>query len=165
MSAYRRDSDETKYMSFSIKHDELLEKYNEIWEKVKNSIKKEFDVEPVYNEKYLKAKIKSYNGKINTNFHNNKIPKEGSQFICLSVILISSVCRTGKNYYPQVFLEECKYVVKDKKMPEYIADNIEISSDSEGYSDEENFDEKNSDETNSDKKNLKNTHSKANKKN
>ena len=37
-------------------------------------IKKEF--EPVYNEKYLKTKIESYNGKINTIFHNNKIPKE-----------------------------------------------------------------------------------------
>ena len=62
-----------------IKDDELLEKYNEIWEKVQNSsIKKEFDSEPVSNEKYLKAKIKPYNGKINTNFHNNKIPKEGS---------------------------------------------------------------------------------------
>ena len=63
MSAYRRDFDETKYMSFLIKDDELLEKYNEIWEKVKNSIRKEFDSKPVYNEKYLKAKIKSYNGK------------------------------------------------------------------------------------------------------
>ena len=41
--------------------------------------------------------------KINTNFHNNKIPKEGSQFICLSVILINFVFRTGKIYYPQVF--------------------------------------------------------------
>ena len=48
-------------------------------------------------------------------FHNNKIPREGSQFICLSVILIHSVFRTGKNYYPQVFLDECKYVVKEKK--------------------------------------------------
>ena len=47
-------------------------------EKVKNSIKKEFDSEPVYNEKYLKAKTKSYKGKINTNFYNNRIPKEGS---------------------------------------------------------------------------------------
>ena len=44
---------------------------------VQNSIKKEFDSEPVSNEKYLKAKIKPYNGQINTNFHNNKIPKEG----------------------------------------------------------------------------------------
>ena len=76
--------------------DELLEKYNEVWEKVKNSTKKEFDSEPVYNEKYLKTIIKSYNGKINTNFHNNKIPKEGYQFICLSVILIDSIFRTSK---------------------------------------------------------------------
>ena len=77
----------------------------------------------MYNEKYLKAKRKSYNGKINTNFHNNqvsqnKIPKESSQFICLSLILIDSAFKTGKNYYPEVFLEECKYVVKEKKMPE-----------------------------------------------
>ena len=57
-------------------------------EKVKNSVKKEFDSETVYNEKYLKAKVKSYNGKINTNFHNVKIPKEGSQFICLSEMFI-----------------------------------------------------------------------------
>ena len=50
----------------------------EIWEKVKNSIKKDFDSEPLCNKKYLKAKIKSYNVKSNTNFLNNKIPEEGS---------------------------------------------------------------------------------------
>ena len=44
-------------------------------------------------------------------------PKEDSQYICLTVILIDSIFRTGKNYYPQVFLEECKYVVKEKKVP------------------------------------------------
>ena len=98
-----------------IKDDELLEKYNEIWEKIENGIKKEFDGKPVYNEKYLRAKIKAYNGKINTNFHNNKIPSAGSQFICLSVILIDSVFKTGKTYYPQVFSEECKHVVTEKK--------------------------------------------------
>ena len=83
MTAYRRDFDETKYISFLIKDNELLEKYNEIWEKVKSSIKKKFDSEPVYNDKYLKAKIRSYNGKINTNFHNNKIPKESLKYVCL----------------------------------------------------------------------------------
>ena len=70
MSAYSREFDETKYMSFLIKDDELIEKYNEIWGKIKNSIKKELDSEPVYNEKYLKAKIKPYNGK-----NNNSIIK------------------------------------------------------------------------------------------
>ena len=63
---------------FLIKYDELLEKYNAIREKVKNNLKKEFDNEPVYNEKFLKAKIKSYIGKINSNFQNNKIPKKVS---------------------------------------------------------------------------------------
>ena len=71
-------------MSFLIKDDELSEKYNEIWERVRNSIRiNKFDTEPVYNEKYLKTKISSYSGTINTDFHNNKIPKEGSKCICL----------------------------------------------------------------------------------
>ena len=99
MSAYRKDFDETKYISFLIKDDELLEKYNKILGKVKNILKKEFDREPVYNEKHLKAKIKSYNGKININFHNNKIPKEDSQYIFLSVI--SSI----------LFLEQVKIII------------------------------------------------------
>ena len=41
MTAYRKDFDETKYMSFLKKDGELLKKYNEIWEKVKNSLKKD----------------------------------------------------------------------------------------------------------------------------
>ena len=41
----------------------------------------------------------------------------------------------GKNYYLQKFLEECKYVVKEKKIPSYVIDNIDISSPSD--SDEE----------------------------
>ena len=141
MSAYRRDFDKTKFMSFLMKDEKLLEKYNEIWRKVSNIIKKQFDSKPVYNDKYIKTKIKSYNGKINTNFHNNNIPKEGSQCICLSLILIESVYKKDKNYYPQVFLEECKYVVKEKKKSKFITDNKEISSD--------DFDKENSDEENS----------------
>ena len=57
MSAYRRDFDETKYISFFIKDNKLLEKYNEIYDKVSKIIKKGFDGEPVYNEKCLKTKI------------------------------------------------------------------------------------------------------------
>ena len=90
------------------------------------------------------SKIKSYNGKISTNFHNNKIPKKDSQYFYLSVILINSVFRTGKNYYPQVFLEEYNMLLKKKTIPRYIIEDIEISSDSE--------------RENSDEENLKNPH-------
>ena len=46
------------YIYFLIEGDELLEKYNTIWDKVSADIKKEFDSEPVYNKNYLKTKIK-----------------------------------------------------------------------------------------------------------
>ena len=64
--------------------------------KVTKSIKKEFNSEPAYNEKYLKTKIKFFKVKINTKFHNNRLPNEGSQCICLSEILIDSVYRKDK---------------------------------------------------------------------
>ena len=79
-----------------VEDDELLEKYNKIWNKVRNSIKKAFDNEPVYHEIYLKIKMKSYKGKYNTSFHDDRIPKEGSYCICLSVILIGSVFKLGE---------------------------------------------------------------------
>ena len=47
-SAYRRDFDKTKCITFLIKDEKLLEKYNEIWKNVSNVIKKEFDSELVY---------------------------------------------------------------------------------------------------------------------
>ena len=58
--------------------------------------------------------------------------------------MIDSVFKACKNYYPQVFLEECKYVVKEKKIPEYIIDDIEIFFDSDKEnSDDENYNEEN----------------------
>ena len=64
-------------------------------------------------------------------------------------ISIDSVFRRRKNYYPQVFLGGCKYVIKENKIPKYIIDDIEISSDC----DRENLDEENSNEENVDEEN------------
>ena len=73
INAYRKHFDETKYMLFFlIKNDELIEKYNEIWNKVSKVIKKGFDSQLAYNNKYIKAKLKSYEVKINTNFNDDK---------------------------------------------------------------------------------------------
>ena len=110
-------------INYDIKYfDETIEMLNcwrniiEFGKKKIKIIKKGFVSKPVYDEKYLKTKIKSYKEKINKNVHGYEINFD--QF-CL---------RTGKNYNPQVFLEECKYVIKEKKMLEYITDEIEISS-------------------------------------
>ena len=101
------------FLYFLIKYYELLEKKKKkIWGKVSCSIKKGFDGESVYNEQYLKTKTKSYEGKINTNSHDERIPKESSHCICLFLILIDSVFKIGKNCYLQLMLEEFKYMVK-----------------------------------------------------
>ena len=55
-----------------IKDDDLLGKYNTIWEKVSADIKKQFDSEPVYNKIYLKGKVK-FNGNECSNFYDEKI--------------------------------------------------------------------------------------------
>ena len=95
-----------------IKNDELLKKYEGICDKVKSSIN---DSEPVNMDKYFKTKITYYEGKVNKNFHDDKVLKEGSQYIFLLVILIDSIFWTSKNYYPQVLLEEYKCVCQRKK--------------------------------------------------
>ena len=95
------------------KDDELLEKYNNIWDKVSNSIKKNLIGNQYAIKKNLKTKIKSYKGKISTNFRDNRIPKENFNCIFLSLILIDFVFKIGKIYDPQVLLEEYKKIVKE----------------------------------------------------
>ena len=64
--------------------------------------------------------------------------------------MVNPVFITGKNYYPQVSSEECKIVIKEKKIPEHFTDNMESSS----YSDREDSGEENSNEKNSDEESL-----------
>ena len=52
--------------------------------------------------------------------------KEGPHCICLLVVLIDTVFKMGKNYYPQVFLEKCKYIAKEKEVTKYINEDLEI---------------------------------------
>ena len=55
--------------------------------------------------------------------------------------MFDSIFKTGKNYYPQGFLEECKHVIKEKKIEIYVTDVVEIS-DSDEHNSYEDFLEK-----------------------
>ena len=55
-----------------IKQDDLLERNNNIWYKVSAGIKKEFDSEPVYNQEFLKSKIKSHGDEVTDFYEKNK---------------------------------------------------------------------------------------------
>ena len=75
--------------------------------------RKNFIVSPS-TKKYLKTKRKSYRDEA-TDFHDKEIPKLGSNFICLAVVLTGFVLKKEENCYPQVLLKECKYIEKEKK--------------------------------------------------
>ena len=86
-----------------------------------------FESKPVYgdDDKYLKTKIKIYADSIVTNFHNKKISKEKLPCKCLSIIILDSVIKANKKYYPQTFLEECKYMQEKIKTENYIDEYLE----------------------------------------
>ena len=134
-NAYVKSYDgQTKWMYFLNENDNLLEKYDTIWDKVSADIKKEFDIEPVYNKNYLKTKIK-YHGNEVRYFYDKRIPKLDSNHTCLAVISLDSGLKKDDNYYLQVFLKECKYI--EKKVVRHINDNSSDFSSSFDESDEE----------------------------
>ena len=86
----------------------------------------------MYNDKYIKTKIKIYNDKVYTNFQHNKIPKDNEYCACLSVILLDSIfIDLKKKYYPQILLEECKCAVKNDKTVNTINEDLELSESDE----------------------------------
>ena len=118
-----------KNMSFLIKNDEVWDKYDEIWDMIKDKLGIKFNSEPVYECKYLKAKVRECDGVIKTNFFGNDMPKENIHYTCIACITIDSVLRIDKKNHAQVYLEECKYRAKKIQMSKFI--NTELKSDSE----------------------------------
>ena len=102
MTCYFKKFNENVTMSFRVNNKQLLKNYNKIWEKSEKLMKIDFESKPVYgdDDKYIKTKIKIYAGSMVTNFHNKKIPKEKAPCKCLSIIMLDSVIKVNKKYYP-----------------------------------------------------------------
>ena len=97
-------------------------------EKSQQQYEKEFNSRPICNKKLLKTKTKSYDDEA-IDFHYKEIPKVGPIQSCLAVILIDFVLEKDENYYPQIFLKECKYIKKGKIVIRYISNDLKVLSD------------------------------------
>ena len=135
--------DGARKMSFFTNNNEFLEIYNAIWEKISDFVNKKFDRDPIYNNKYINTKIRSYNNDIITNFRNidnknNILPGKNKPYKCVSLISLDSIIKFNKKYYPQTLLEECVYKLINKKVENIITNiNLDSSSESENESDYE----------------------------
>ena len=135
--------DGTRKMYFFTDNNEFLKRYTKIWEKISDLIDKKFDSDPVYNNKYINIKIRSYNNDIITNFHdndnkNNKLPEKNKAYKCMSLISLDSIIKINKKYYPQTLLQECVYKLINRKVENIITNiNLDSSSESDNQSDYE----------------------------
>ena len=83
-------------MSFLIKDSKAWDKYDKIWEVIKDKLGVNFYSEPVYEYKYLKAKVREIDGMIKTNFLGNNMPKENLHYTCIACITIDSALTIHK---------------------------------------------------------------------
>ena len=98
-----------------------------------------FESETTYgddDDKYIKTRIKPYKASIITYFYDKtgfkEVPKEKTLHKCLSKIILDSVIYAYENYYPQTFLEECKYAKTNVKTNNYIDKELKLECDSDG---------------------------------
>ena len=92
MSGYIKYFDKGgKNMSFMVKDDNVLDKYNKIWDKIKEKLNIKFHSMPVYNKTYIKDKVREFDGKIETNILDNEVQKENIHYTCIACITIDSV--------------------------------------------------------------------------
>ena len=132
---------ENPSMSFFINDEEMGEKYEEIWDVIKNKSEIKFHREPVYEYKYLKTKVKEYDGAIKTNFLGNDMPKENIHYTCIACITVDSVVKIDEKYSQQVYLEECKYRIKKTQMSTFINTELVPDLDSDDdYDDNSDYD-------------------------
>ena len=125
-----------KNMSFKIEDESVYLKYTEIWNKTKKSLNTRFHSQPIYDDKCIKTKVKTFSSIINTLFSSNEIPKERDHYICIAAICIDSVLKVDKKNYPQVYLEQCKYKRKRRKPVDFIDAEVDLSSDNSDDSDD-----------------------------
>ena len=101
-----------------------MEKYKTIWTKIEDLQNIESNVLPVYDDKSIKTKIRTYGAKVYTIFYGLNVLEDGLECESFTVIYIDSLLVYGRKYYWQVYLNNCGNQIVDKQMIQYLDGNI-----------------------------------------
>ena len=112
---------------------------------IKNTLKIKFHSEPVYEYKYLKTKVREYDGVIKTNVLDNGMLKEYLHYTCIACITMDSVMKMDKKYFPQIYLEERKHKIKKIEMSRFVNAELDSDDDSNNDSDDDSDNDSNND--------------------
>ena len=111
-----------KLMSFRIDDKKLLEKYKAIWSKIEDLKNIKLNTLAVYDDKYIKTKIRTFVDKVCTNFRGLNVPEDDIECRYFIVISIGFLLVYENKYYLQVYLDN--YEIVNKKITGYLAENL-----------------------------------------
>ena len=122
VSQYDKNSAYT--MSFNVSEaKEWVSQYKKIWNEVESQLFEKMATEPIKREgRYVNGKLKTWKECIKTNFHGQDVPYN-MHCNATAVLKIDSVYKQGKNYHPQVYVEECKYIDAENQQCSILSDN------------------------------------------
>ena len=120
-----------KKMSFKVDDERVYAKYNQIWNEIKELLGVKFYTEPIYDDSYIKTKVKIFSNIIKKLFSGNEVPKKRVEHSCIACISIDSVLKVDKKNFPQVYLEQCKYKVMKREPKDFIDYKIDLDFDYE----------------------------------
>ena len=112
-----------KLMSFHIDDEKLLQKYKAIWTKIEGLKKIKLNALPVYDDRYIKTKIRTYGDKVCTNFRGLNVPEDDIECQSFTIISTDSLLVYDKKFYLQVYLDNCAYKIIKKQMTDYLNEN------------------------------------------
>ena len=111
-------------MSFNVSEaKEWVSQYKNIWKEVESQLFEKLATGPIKGEgKYVHSKLKMWQNRIKTNFYGQDVPYD----MCCNataVLKIDSVYKQGKNYHPQVYIEDCKYTDAENRQCNMLSDD------------------------------------------
>ena len=111
------------------KNEKIYKKYNEIWEVIRNLLKKDFTISPVQDDIYLIAKFKIFD-RINRTIYNSTLNHMGKKhYICIPIINIDSILKIDKRVSPRAYSKHFKYKLKNYINDEIIDEDSDIDDD------------------------------------
>ena len=108
----------------SMDDEKLLEKYKAIWTQIEDLGNIKLNALSVYDDRYIKTKIRAFGDKVYTNFRGLNEPEDHIECTSFIVISIDSLLVYDKKYYLQIYLDNYTYKSVNKQMTDYLDENL-----------------------------------------
>ena len=124
VKTFKVKEENNKLKSFRIVDEKLLEKYKSIWIKIENLKNIKLNALSVYDDRYIKTKIRKFNDQVYTNFCGLNVLGDYIEFKSFTVISIDSLPVCDQKYYLQVDLDNCADQIVNKEMTDDLDENL-----------------------------------------